>query len=162
MEFYNMNKKIINSLSFIIIIILIMLALSLKQTGNIPKYKIGEECIYKNYLGTAEVKNVQKTGESALQASVSGGPGYEGYEIKFSVQVNDDIIKEWAKEFINKEHLFLLANSWYPGIKYIKKYKIKKGNKYNCNIKIIEKGACTPILFEIEDIDITDYFESIK
>ncbi|MBN2545303.1 MAG: hypothetical protein JXB50_05850, partial [Spirochaetes bacterium] len=140
--------------------ILMPLMISLKQDRNKLNYKIGEECIYKKYHGTAVIISIKKTKESTSQTSVSGGPGYEGYEIKFSVKVNAYISKEWVKESINKEQLFLLANSWYPGIEYIKKYKIKKGKKHNCIVKIIEKGACTPILFEIDGLDTTDYFES--
>jgi len=137
-----------------------MVIISSKSTGNKTISKIGEECIYKNYQGIAEIKNIVKTKESSFQASVNGGPGYEGYEIIFTVQTDEKIDKKFVQESINKEQLFLLANSWYPGVKYIEKYKMKKGNKYNCNIKIIEKGACNPVLFEIAGLDSIDYFES--
>jgi hypothetical protein len=156
-----MKICIIKPLLLIIYISIIIALLSCcKNSQNKSNIKLGGECVYKNYNGIAEIKSIQKSVESSMQASVSGGPGYEGFEVKFAVQVNDNINKEWIKEYIKKEQLFILANSWYPGIKYINKYNIKEGNKYNCNVKVIEKGTCTPVVIEIDRLDKMDYFES--
>ncbi|MBU1999292.1 MAG: hypothetical protein KKE64_07355, partial [Candidatus Omnitrophica bacterium] len=60
----------------------------------------------------------------------------------------------------NKRYLFLLANSWYPGEKYLVKYGIREGAVLKCEINIINRGTCSPVLFRFTDLNTTDYFES--
>lgn len=121
---------------------------------------LGGHCSYSSYIGTAEIVKIEKTMTSMEQAKSLGGPGYEGYEIWFSFKAGQQIKEEWARESIKKMHLFRLANSWYPGIQYIEKYKIKVGNTYRCTLKVIQEGTCTPLLFEFDDLKSNDYFEA--
>jgi hypothetical protein len=150
--------KIFNKIIIAFSLALLIISLGLGCKSKKDNVKIGGNCSYTNYNGVAEIINILKTEESAAQTKVNGGPGYEGYEIRFVYHTNEKIDESWALEAIKKEHLFQLANSWYPGIKYIDKYKIKTGNKYNCKLKIIKTGSCTPVIFEIENLDMADYF----
>jgi len=53
----------------------------------------------------------------------------------------------------------MLKNSGYPGPKFLEKYGIEAGKSFECHLKVIVKGTCTPILFEFPTIDLRDYFE---
>ena len=63
---------------------------------------------------------------------------------------------------LKKEHLLQLRNSWYPGEKFIEKYGIEVGKTFKCTLCVIKSGTSTPIIFEFDDIDTTDYFETQK
>ena len=121
--------------------------------------KTGGECVYVSYPGIATITRIVKTDASKRQATMKGGPGYEGYEIWFLFNTEQEIKKEWVRKSINKEHLFLLANSWYPGPRYIAKYTIASGNRYQCTLQVISKGACTPTIFQFAEPQRNDYFE---
>jgi len=58
----------------------------------------------------------------------------------------------------------LLSNLSYPGKAFLEKYDIAVSRDFDCYLKVIIKGTCTPILFEFPSIMLDDYFEdkSIK
>ena len=76
--------------------------------------------------------------------------------------VTDKVIKQaWAKEALKKEyHLLDLKNSWYPGEQFSKKYGHEKGEVLKCTLKVITLGTCTPVGFEFDEVNTTDYFET--
>lgn len=57
------------------------------------------------------------------------------------------------------QHQLRLKNSWYPGPRFIKKYAIAPGKSFACTLRIITRGTCTPILFDLPKIDTADYSE---
>jgi hypothetical protein len=127
---------------------------------------IGGACSYDRISGTCQIISVTKTSESIRQAQIGGGPGYEGYEIKFKFTPSEEKL-EYRKasgggieDIVNKEHTLQLTNSWYPGDKFLEKYMIKEGKVFNCVLCLITKGTCTPVLFEFPDINTSDYFET--
>ena len=126
------------------------------------KYVIGGPCSYSHYPGKAIITRVEKTEESKRQARTSGEPGYEGYEVWFVFKSDQEIKEEWVRKSIKRERLFRLANSWYPGPQYLKKYDIKVGSKYRSTLKVITSGTCTPIIFEFDQLKRDDYLESRK
>jgi len=125
-------------------------------------YVIGGPCIYSHYPGRATITRIEKTEESKNQTKTSGGPGYEGYEVWFVFKPDQEIKEDWARKSMERERLFRLANSWYPGPQYLKKYNIKVGNDYPCTLKVQTRGTCTPIIFEFGQLKRDDYFESHK
>ena len=79
--------------------------------------------------------------------------------VKFSFFTEEEI-KEAHGKVEGKEFLLTLANSWYPGPKFLRKYGIEVDRSFDCYLKVITKGTCTPILFDFPAINLSDYFES--
>lgn len=127
-----------------------------------PAGRLGGPCAYNDYPGTATIVRVDKTDASRAQGSSASGPGYEGYEIRFRFVTDQEIKEEWARPAAGREYLFQLANSWYPGARYIEKYNIKKGNSYPCAFRVITSGTCTPTIFDIPALKKDDYFETAR
>lgn len=128
---------------------------------------LGAGCSYEKIPGEAKIISITKTEESTRQETVSGGPGYEGYEIKFKFnplqQKQEYGTTQPAYESIlEKEHTLQLTNSWYPGDKFLKKYKIEVGKTLNCVLGLLSNGSCSPVIFEFADINTSDYFETEK
>lgn len=129
-----------------------------KKTQNVPNkiQKVGGQCTYRNIPGTCVVTSVVLTEASKAQETVTGGPGYEGYEVKL------DFIPASSSSASIRNYLLTLQNSWYPGIQYLKKYNIENNYIYACNLKKIVKGTCTPSTIDIPTVNATDYFESAQ
>ena len=127
---------------------------------------VGGPCEYEWIRGRSNIVSITKTKASRAQSVLKGGAGYEGYDIEFRFTPDKPVkpTKRWTEDAVNgilqKDHTFLLANSWYPGPEYIKKYSISQGAVYPCRMGLITKGTCTPVVFKIDDFDATDYFES--
>ena len=145
-----------------LMLILQGLACSKNESMTTDARKIGGDCSYVSYTGIATITRIAKTEASRKQATMKGGPGYEGYEICFLFKTDQEIRKEWARKSAEKEHLFLLANSWYPGPQYMEKYNIRSGNSYPCTLQVISKGTCTPTIFKFAEPKRNDYFETAQ
>ena len=136
------------------------LACSKSENMSADVRKTGGDCSYVSYPGIATITRTVKTEASSKQATMKGGPGYEGYEIWFLFKTEQEIKKGWVRKGIGKERLFLLANSWYPGQRYIEKYNIKSGKSYPCTLQVISRGTCTPTIFKFAEPKRDDYFEA--
>ena len=120
-----------------------------------PEAKIGGgPCDYKEYKGKATIFSIRKK----KAAKGYGGKSIDGYDVKFSF-VPFGEIKESHGKVEGKLYSLKLTNSWYPGSKFLEKYNIKEGKIFDCTIKVITKGTCTPILFDFPEITLSDYFE---
>jgi hypothetical protein len=115
---------------------------------------VGGPCQYREYPGRAVILSVQKQ-EGQTHA---GEPAADVYEVKFSFTPDKKIEEGWV-QVEGKEHLLLLINSSLPGPGFLKKYGIERGKGFDCNMKVITKGTCTPVLFEFPAIDLSDYSE---
>lgn len=122
--------------------------------------RAGGPCTYESYPGQATITRIEKTDQSKDQAKTIGGPGYEGFEVSFSFVTDMAIKQAWAKEALKKQHLLTLQNSWYPGVQFLKKYSLEKGNVLKCTLKAITSGTCTPVIFEFDEVNTIDYFET--
>ncbi len=116
---------------------------------------VGGSCSYDQYPGKCNIISVSKTDTSKAQINIAG---YEGYEVQFNFNPGYDYSN--LSSFINKNYLFQLTNSWYPGPKYLDKYNLKNGAIFNCNLSLIKGGTCSPSSFEFEGVNPSDYFES--
>jgi hypothetical protein len=105
----------------------------------------GGQCEYNKYRGQAKIISVRK----------KDLPN-ESYEVKFCFHT-DEIIAEAYGQVEGKEYLLLLDNSSYPGFKFLNKYGIENGKYFDCYLKVITRGTCTPILFDFPTIDLSDY-----
>lgn len=131
--------------------------LGMGRAENVTPRVSGGPCEYKIYKGTAEIISIHKK----EMPKDYGGPSHESYEVKFSYHT-DEYIKEAHGKVEGKEHVLLLTNSWYPGPRFLHKYGIAVGKNFDCHLKVITKGPCTPVIFDFPAIDLSDYFESRK
>ena len=122
--------------------------------GSSSRRVVGGQCDYRQYKGTATIVSVQRR----ELPDHYRGPTYEQYEVKFSFQP-DETIRERHGQVEGKEFLLLLRNSMYPGLKFLKKYGVEDGSTFDCYIKVITRGTCTPVLFEFPAIDLDDCFD---
>jgi hypothetical protein len=102
---------------------------------------------------------MEKTAASRAQAKVSGGPGYEGYEVEFRFTPDAPIADAGLRAFVGRVHALRLANSWFPGPQFLQKYGIARGRSLDATLKQRVSGACTPLLFAFPGVDLADYFE---
>lgn len=116
---------------------------------------VGGPCEYKSYRGIATITSVRETKENPESR---GGPPYQGYVVRFSF-FSDEKIEESYGNVEGKQYTLKLKNSWNPGVKFLKKYGIETGRKFECYLKVITRGTCTPVLFDFPTIDLGNYFE---
>ena len=157
-----MSAKIVRLIGILIIAISLIILVYLSgdsKYSEMPQI-IGGSCVYNDYPGKAVITSIQMTDKSKAQATTLGGPGYSGYEIYFKFMTDKQIKEDWPRSTLDKERLLLLVNSWYPGKEFIKKYNIEMNKEFDCTLKIITKGTCTPMIFEFKNIKRDDYFES--
>lgn len=115
---------------------------------------VGGPCEYKQYKGQATITSIRKK----EMPENYGGPSYESYEVKFSFSPEEEI-EEAHGQVNQREYILMLTNSWHPGPKFLEKYRIKVGKSFECYLKVIVRGTCTPVLFDFPTIDLGDYFE---
>jgi hypothetical protein len=120
---------------------------------------VGGQARYKKYPGTAEIVRVEKTAAAdAKKARAS-----EGYEVWFTFTPKGRVSNSLGKRYLEQhpQHQFVLGSSgWCPGPKFLKKYGIEKGRKFNATLMVITSGTSTPVLIELDDVPNDDYFES--
>jgi len=116
---------------------------------------VGGPCEYKAYPGRATIASVRKKERQAK----AGAPLSTLYEVKYSFTPRDRIKEGWV-QVEGKEYVLLLANSSYPGPGFLKKYGIEPGKCFECYLKVITRGTCTPVLFDFPTIDLSDYSEN--
>ena len=109
------------------------------QSGSRPP--MGGQCEYKQYKGKAEIVSVTKRPDAPKE-----------YEVKFSFHTEEPIQEDFAKAE-GKEYVLLLSNSAYPGADFLNRYGIAVGKQFDCYMKVITRGTCTPIRFEFPSID---------
>jgi len=115
----------------------------------------GGPCEYDDYQGKATILTIRKK----KMPKGYGGPSHDSYDVKFNFSPSMKI-KQAHGKVEGKIYSLKLTNSWYPGPKFLLKYNIKEGKTFNCILKVITKGTCTPTLFDFPDVNLNDYFES--
>ena len=116
------------------------------------EFLVGGQCDYKQYKGLAKIVSITKLADSTRYS-------HERYEVKFRF-TSDQEIKESFVQTEGREYLLMLGHSYYPGPKFLEKYGIEVGKVFDCYLKVIIKGSCTPVLFEFPFIKLDDYFEN--
>jgi hypothetical protein len=110
---------------------------------------IGGPCEYKTYEGRAKIISINAR-------TYPGDPSDETYEVKFAFYPDQKIIEPYVQTE-DKEYLLLLTNSSYPGKIFLLKYGIEIGKVFACNLRVITKGTCSPVIFEFPSINLDDY-----
>jgi hypothetical protein len=106
--------------------------------------RAGGPCEYHRYEGRAEITSLQKAVDPYKKAK-------ECWEAKFRF-IPDQEIKESFAQVADKEFLLEIGQSSFLSPKQINKYGIQKGSFFDCTLKVIVRGTCTPILFEIPSL----------
>lgn len=130
------------------------------QTTDSNPPRIGGGCEYVVIPGVATIEGVEETPEAAEQATTGGGPGYEGLEIRYSFAPSEPVDDPQVQDWMEETHVLQLANSWYPGPRYIEKYGLGEGASLSAVLKVRTAGTCTPYTVDFPDLDLTDYFET--
>ena len=91
------KRTVIIFIAFGIILLFSLMIALIKPLGT--KKVVGGRCTYTDYAGTAVITKVEMTEKSKRQANVSGGAGYEGYEIWFSFKPDNEIKSAFARVF---------------------------------------------------------------
>jgi hypothetical protein len=104
----------------------------------------GGPCAYKHYKGEAEIISIQPKPDAP-----------ETYEIKFSFHPQE-MIREAFVKVEGRQWPLLLRDHSPPREDFILRYAIKSGRRFPCVMKVIVKGACTPVLFDFPTIGETN------
>jgi hypothetical protein len=109
------------------------------EEGSSSMRIVGGQCDYRQYKGKAEIVSVQRR----ELPDNNQGFAYNQYEVKFTFQPDKTIVERHGKVG-RKEFLLLLSNSMYPGLKFLKKYGVVERATFDCYIKVIIRGTCSP------------------
>jgi len=129
------------------IVIFLWLPLLGADSGGV-KGRVGGPCEYNQYRGKARIVSVTRMAEQQQ--------GREKFEVKFNFLPEEEIKESFAR-VEGREFLLLLTNSTYPEGLFLERYQIKTGKIFDCILKVIRKGTCTPMLFEFPGINLSDY-----
>jgi len=105
---------------------------------------VGGQCEYQRYEGRAEITSLRKTVDHQNQAD-------ERYEVKFRF-FPDRMIKESFAQVEGREFQLEINRSPDISLGQIKKYGIQTGRFFDCTLKVITRGTCTPVLFEFPSL----------
>jgi hypothetical protein len=134
--------------------------IAMAQTADGEPPRVGGGCDYVEIPGVATIEGVEKTPEASEQATAGGGPGYEGLEIRYTFAPSEPVDDPQIKAWVGEMHILQLANSWYPGPRYVEKYGLAEGKTLDAVLKALTAGTCTPFVVDFPDLDLTDYFET--
>jgi hypothetical protein len=113
---------------------------SWSKTGATPPELVGGPCDYKRYAGLAEIVSVTRIGEAQ-------GKSQDEYDVKFLFHPRDEITESFAQVTGRELPLLTERGSHLQG-HFIEEYDIRVGRQIECNLMVIIRGACTPVMFE--------------
>lgn len=119
--------------------------LTVEQTmGDTPSPPlVGGECEYKQYEGAAEIISITPVPDSS-----------EKYQVKFLFHSEEPVQEAFAAAE-GKQYSLLMADSSNPDKGFIRTYGIEVGAQFDCLMKVITRGTCTPVLFEFPTLDLS-------
>jgi len=132
---------VLNRVCIFFAVVLMSVSCAETKTPEIRRV-VGGPCSYKSYPGKAEVVSVKKADD--------------GYDVKF-VFHSEKTPRETYARVEGKTHRLLLIEGSRPKLGFLKKYGIETGRVFPCNLDVIVKGTCTPVLFKFPTVDLTDY-----
>lgn len=108
-------------------------------TAETPQL-VGGQCDYKRYRGTAEIVLVARIGQ--------GQESYQDeHEVKF-VFHPQEAIKEPFAQVRGREFPLLMDSGTRPTGIFLEQHGIRVGVYLECDLKVIIRGSCTPVMFE--------------
>lgn len=106
-----------------------------EQTAPGSPLRVGGPCHYETYKGKALIADIT--------------PEYEGdgFSVTFTFQP-DQSLPPSPLSFEGKTHQLLLDDGQYPAADWLTEHRIVVGTLLDCNMSVISRGACTPVMFE--------------
>jgi len=102
---------------------------------------VGGPCEYKSYRGTAEVVSVTLIGPGEET-------GQDEYEVRCVFHAREEIKEPFAR--VTASEFLLSADSGEnPRRFFIEQHDIRVGRHIECVLKVIVRGTCTPVMFEL-------------
>jgi len=127
----------ISKISLISILALVLLSYGFLVNADDASPIVGGPCAYKQYEGRARITSLtQRT-----------NPRDDSYEVKFRFYPTQKITEAFA-HLDGKEHLLLTKRQAYPSASFIQGNGIEIGKEFDCILKVIVKGTCTPTIVE--------------
>ena len=100
---------------------------------------VGGQCEYKAYSGSARIVSVKEMPQPS-------GASEKKFEILFTFHSDQTIVESFART--EGEKFSLLDDNACPSQAFIRQHGIALESVFPCVMKVIVRGACTPILFE--------------
>lgn len=114
---------------------------------------------YVDHPGTATIVSVEKAPDDDPRGH---GAAEAGYVVRFTFKpkmpVKEELGRTWLARHPQQE--FLLSSGWRPGPRFLEKYGIGKGKAMPATMHVIVQGTSTPVLFDLDGVDPTDFFEA--
>lgn len=124
-----------------IIPVVVFLSVSCVSASPSSKQLVGGPCTYKLYAGKAQIVSVSQKQDNPA-----------AFEIKFSFHPKKAIQEEYAR-VTGKQWSLVMNDFSDPPETFVKKYSIKPGKRFPCNMKVITKGTCSPVIFDFPTLD---------
>ncbi|NWH03821.1 hypothetical protein [Desulfobacter latus] len=127
-----------------------------KLSDGLPKTG-GGPCEYAAYKGKAKIISVKEIDRPQNY----GGGSHKRYAVKFVFSTQEKLT---PPHFRVTQRVFdmKLANGWHLGPEFLDKYGIRENVIFDCIVKTVTKGPCTPVVFDFPKIHLDDYFENRK
>lgn len=103
--------------------------------------RVGGPCAYKTYKGEARILSIKP------MQSESGA-----YDIQFSFHPESPIREDFARTE-SRQWSLTRKDFSHPTNDFISQHDIKTGKRYPCMMKVITRGACTPVIFEFPTLE---------
>ena len=124
-----------------IIPVVVLLSVSCVSASSSSKQMVGGPCTYKQYEGKAQIVSVSQKQDNPAT-----------FEIKFSFHPKKTIQEEYAR-VTGKQWSLVMNDFSDPPEAFVKKYGIKPGKRFPCQMKVITKGTCSPVIFDFPTLD---------
>lgn len=122
----------------------LLLGCSAAESGAGKAPRLGGPCEYRGYPGQAEIVSVSRQ----ETAPVSAG---ERYDVKFRFIPEGTIEERFAR--VEGRVFSLLPDRVNPPDRaFIETFGVRPGRRYDCIMQVIQKGTCTPLLFDFPSL----------
>ncbi|MBC8466681.1 MAG: hypothetical protein H8D55_02470 [Deltaproteobacteria bacterium] len=136
----------------------LVISSSCSAMDNPTKNKVvGGPCEYRAYVGQAKIVSINRV----QPKKAANDSSKEIYDVKFSFHPEQEIEEAYG-QVEGKKYQLLLNNSSHPGANFLKRYGIELGKQFDCYLKVITRGTCTPVVFDFPTIDLSDYYRNEK
>jgi hypothetical protein len=107
--------------------------------ANSQAHVVGGDCHYREYRASARIVEVTRTGEGADREGL--------YTVRYTVSTAERIEERFARV---TEKLYLLSIRGEESFRrrFLDSHGIRVGAAVPCAVKVIQSGACTPVIIE--------------
>jgi hypothetical protein len=107
--------------------------------------RVGGPCEYSSYPGQAEIVSVTPMNPSPMAAE-------ERFDVKFRFIPDRPIEESLGRAAQQRTFSLLRDQEAHPDRAFVEQYGLRPGMRLACTLKVITRGACTPILFDFPSL----------